>query len=181
MLTLNKKISWFSWEASYVHVFTDVVVSIESSFKLQSQHVSSSWNSAAFSMVSMRRLSLRRRALTPCEGQREPNETWGEHVFSTHQKERGPPLGTRSAGLDWLGTRSIQMEPRYVSSSRKILLRRALHGSLTDHVFKKLPLTDSLSVNATNLEPCKRAAKDKPRQAVPTFQALVWPSSGHLV
>ena len=62
-----------------------------------------------------------------------------------------------SDGFDWLGTRSNQTWHEWISSRRYICLSLStlLQGSLLDHVFKKLPLTDSLSVNATIRRPAR--------------------------
>ena len=53
------------------------------------------------------------------------------------------------AGLDWLGTLSSHTWHKQDSSTWKIIRRRSLHWSLFDHVLRKLPRTDSLSVNTT--------------------------------
>ena len=66
-------------------------------------------------------------------------------------------LKSWSDGFDWLGTRSNQTWHEWISSRRYICLSLStlLQGSLLDHVFKKLPLTDSLSVNATIRRPAR--------------------------
>ena len=58
-----------------------------------------------------------------------------------------------SLGLDWLGTRSSHKGHVWDSSKKKIRASNLLQGQFLDQVFKKLPRTDSLSVNATTLWP----------------------------
>ena len=55
----------------------------------------------------------------------------------------------RSAGLEWLGTRSSHTWHMLDSSTWKVFKRRLLHRLLFDQVFRRLPLTDSLSVKIT--------------------------------
>ena len=44
-----------------------------------------------------------------------------------------------SLGLDWLGTRSSQIGHRWFSSKANSLVNNLWHGSLPDHVLRKLP------------------------------------------
>ena len=81
-------------------------------------------------------------------------------TLSAPSKTATTSLDKTSEGLLWLGTLSIHRGMSKPSSTSKMTLIMSSLLSLADHVLRKEPLTDSLSVNRTTFRDFKKLCHD---------------------